>query len=181
MARGFINARHKTGGAAAVNEYLVAASQTIAAGDVVSLSANGEVQHVSGITSGVADENILGVCAAAKTSGAGTTGGADFPTSLTDTGKTRTILVYDDLANTVFETSVAVVEQDDVGDGKTALVQGAAVTVGSQLVSRQSATATGDITATAKKTFRVLGAVKRPGNALTTDEATVDCYVEVNL
>jgi hypothetical protein len=176
MARGYLNARHKTGGAAAVNEYKVDTSQTIAAGDVVGL--NGGVVERCTASSGITNLDILGVAAASKTSsGSGT--GADFPTSLTDADLTDKVLVYDDLQNTVFETSVADVEQADVG-ANIGVIATAAVTIGSQTVSRESGTGTVAAGNTGK-TFKLLGAVKRPGNALAVGNATVDCYVAVNL
>lgn len=176
MARGFLNARHKTGGAAAVNEYKVDTSQTIAAGDVVGLNA-GVVERCTA-SSGITNLDILGVAAASKTSSASGTG-ADFPTSLTDADLTDKVLVYDDLQNTVFETNVADVAQADVG-ANIGVIATAAVTIGSQTVSRESGTGT-VATGNAGKTFKLLGAVKRPGNALATANGTVDCYVAVNL
>ncbi len=179
MARGFLNARHKTGGAAAVNEYQISTTQTIAEGDLVGL-ASGEIVRVAATVSG-SDSNttvaIIGVAASSKTSdGSGV--GNTFPTSLTtNVDQDGSILVYDDLANTVFETSVATVAATDVG-GAAKLVNSAPVTIGSQTVGRQSADATFAGTAAVGKSLVVLGAVKRPGNSLGTD-ATVDCYVQV--
>lgn len=165
MARGFLNARHKTGGAAAVNEYTLASGQDISAGDAVSLAAG----VISRVTSAAA---IHGICAGYKA-----TATTDFPTSLTTGDTNSNVLVYDDLRNTVFEAVVTGTNATTNGVGKAvAYTAGTQVTQGS---IKRSAAVGAVGSPSAGQGFRILGAVKRPGNAL--GDTNCDCYVEVNL